>query len=190
MEYLDRDLLEAQRKNKRNRHTTLETGIYAGEELITFKWGTLLDSTICLPFPVQFVIMPEEVKNIKYPSRQAPEFIITNLESTVNIGFNLFPLLLQEGGTAVMSSQFQNALKNINPAIVIKNQTDTITINGFEMNWFDYKGYHLDGQSYNRIYIIRMRKNVLHGIFSCPIKDKDNWIEIIDKIFFAVVQDI
>lgn len=37
MDYLDEELSEAKRKLERQKHTTLESGIYAGEELITLK---------------------------------------------------------------------------------------------------------------------------------------------------------
>lgn len=190
MEYLDEELLEAKRKLECQKHTTLETGIYAGEELITFKQIWLFDSTIYLFLPEQFVVMPDSIKSVKYPSKNAPAFIMTSLDSTVNIGFNLIPLVLKEKETELMSVQFQNGLKNVNPSIIIKNQTNIKTVQGNEMSWFEYKGFQLDGQSYNRVYLIRLRKNVLHGIFSCNIKDKNNWIQIIEKIFLAVWEEL
>lgn len=190
MEYLDEELLEARRKLERQKYTTIDTGIYAGEELIRFKLRNLFDNTVHLPLPEQFVIMPDSIKSMKYPSKDAPTFIMTSLDSMVNIGFNLLPVLLKDNETELMSAQFQNGLKSINPSIIIKNQTDTKTVQGNDMSWFEYKGFQLDGQSYNRVYLIRLRKNVLHGMFSCDIKDKNNWTNIVDKIFFAVREEL
>jgi hypothetical protein len=42
MEYFDEEILEARRELERLKHTTLETGIYVGDELITFTNITLL----------------------------------------------------------------------------------------------------------------------------------------------------
>lgn len=187
MDYFDEELLDAKRKMERQMHTTLETGIYAGEELVTFTQIDLPDFSVRMPLPDQFVVMPEEVKKAKYPSQEAPALILTSLSSTVNISFNELPVLLKEGEIKTMIGQFQNALENINPSIIIKNQTDTKTDQGNEMSWFEYKGYQLDGQSYNRVYLLRLRKTVLHGTFSCSIKDKEHWIEIVERIFMAVV---
>ncbi len=39
------------------------------------------------------------------------------------------------------------------------------TKQGNAMSWFDFVSYAIDGQSYNRFCLIRMRKNVFHGIF-------------------------
>ncbi len=41
MEYFDEEILEARRELERLKHTTLETGIYVGDELITFTNITL-----------------------------------------------------------------------------------------------------------------------------------------------------
>ena len=46
MEYFDEELLEAKRELERQKHTTLETGIYAGEELITFTKENLPESKV------------------------------------------------------------------------------------------------------------------------------------------------
>ena len=38
--------------------------------------------------------------------------------------------------------------------------------------------------------IIGLGKNVLHGMFSCNVKDRDDWIEIIEKIFLSVEEEL
>ena len=54
--------------------------------------------------------------------------------------------------------------------------------------YFEYKGYHLDGKSYNRVYLINLRSQVLYGSFNCEIRDKNKWISIIDKLFMNTVE--
>lgn len=190
MDYFDEEILENKRELERQKHTTLETGIYADEELITFTERTLPETTIHLLLPDQFIPMPKIVKKVKYPSIEAPAYIITSLDSTVNIGFNLLPILLQEGDIQGMCTQFLNALKNTNPSISIKNQTDVKTVKGNEISWFEYKGYHLDGQSFNRTYLVKMRKTVLHGIFNCQFKDREKWSNIIEKCFMSIEEKL
>ena len=191
MEYFDEEIMEAKRELKRQKHTTLETGIYAGDELITFAQVTLPDSQIRIFLPEQFIVMPDVVKDVKYPSKNAPDYIITSLDSMVNFGFNILPVLLEAGDTKVISSQFQNALHNVNPSIRIKNQTyDLVTSQGNEMCWFDFKGYAMDGQNYNRMYIVRMKNTVLHGIFNCPMQYKEQWEEIVEQSFWSIEEAV
>ncbi len=187
MNHYDKQILEARQEEERRRYMTLETGIYVDDELITFAQTTLPDTRIQLYLPEQFVTMPDQVRDMKYPSHNAPDFIVTSLDTTVNFGFNVLPVRLEEGDTKVMSIQFQEALRNINPSIRISERVDnTATETGSEMSWFGFKGYVLDGQNYNRMYIIRLAKNVLHGIFNCPPRVRDQWEDIVDQCFRSV----
>ena len=122
MEYLDEKLLEAKRELEYQKHTTLQTGMYAGEELFTFSWWDLPGSQIRIPLPDQFVEMPEPVRTVKYPSREAPEYIWTSLDSTVNICFNVIPMVLKDGELGDMIGYFRDALQNINPSVTVRNQ--------------------------------------------------------------------
>ena len=187
MNHYDKQILEARQEEERKRHTTLATGIYVDDELITFERITLPGTRVRMLLPEYFIPMQETVKNVKYPSRNAPDFIVTSLDSTVNFGFNVLPVRLEEGDTKVMSIQFQEALRNINPSIRISERVDnTATETGSEMSWFGFKGYVLDGQNYNRMYIIRLAKTVLHGIFNCPPRVRDQWEDIVDQCFQSV----
>lgn len=191
MEYFDEEILEARRELERLKHTTLETGIYVGDELITFTNITLPQTKIHIYLPEQFIVMPDLVKDMKYPSKNAPDLIITSLDSMVNLGFNILSVSMEEGDTKVMSSQFQNALRNVNPSIKIKKQVNDVTTeHGNEMSWFDFKGYLIDGQNYNRMYLVKMRETVLHGIFNCPMQFKDEWGEIAEKCFMSIEEEL
>lgn len=188
MEYYDEEILEARRELERKKHITLETGIYAGEELIEFQPITLPDTQISIPLPKHFVVMPDIIKSVKYPSKHAPEFIMSSLDAMVNFAFNR--LDEEDGNVSAMSSQFQTVLQNTNPAIIIKNQVDTKTCQSNEMSWFEYNGFQMDGQSYNRVCLVRMKSSVLHAIFNCPLRDKDKWEAIIEKVFMAITEEI
>lgn len=187
MKYYDEKILEARREEERRRHTTLETGIYVKDDLITFTQISLPNTSIRIFLPEQFISMPEAVKDVKYPSKNAPDLVITSLDSIVNFGFNLFSKRIDEGDTAVMSRQFRDALRNVNPAIKISKWEDNITTDSdYEMSWFQFKGYALDGQNFNRMYFIKMKKSVLHGIFNCPMRVKEEWVDIAAKCFQTV----
>ena len=187
MNHYDKQILEARQEEERRRHTTLATGIYVDDELITFERITLPGTRVRMLLPEYFIPMQETVKNVKYPSRNAPDFIVTSLDTMVNFGFNVLPVRLEEGDTKVMSIQFQEALRNINPSIRISERVDnTATETGSEMSWFGFKGYVLDGQNYNRMYIIQLAKTVLHGIFNCPPRVRDQWEDIVDQCFRSV----
>ncbi len=161
MPYIDEEILEAKRKQEHQKYTTLETGMYAGDELITFAQIEIPDTKISLFYPNSLFLMPEEVKRVKYPSQDAPDYIFTSLDSTVNICINIMPILLKRKRTGICKFSISNRVKNINPAIRTKQQSIRKTENGNDIISFEYKGYHLDGQSYNRVYLINLRSQVL-----------------------------
>jgi len=186
MDYFDQELLDAKRALERERYTTVETGMYVGEELLTFKKTMIPDSAISIWLPNSFVLMPGEVKKIKYPSANAPAFIVTSLDFSVIIGFSLLPAVLVDEEIKDLRKQFQTAITNVNPAIKIQNQKDEKTDQGNNMSWFDFCGYNVDGQSYNRNCLISLQKNVFHGIFNCRMEDKNNWFEIVGEMFKTI----
>ena len=109
----------------------------------------------------------------------------------MNFGFNILPVFLETEDIKEMSSQFQKALHNVNPSIRIKNhENDLVTYRGNEMCWFDFKGYAIDGQNYNRMYLVRMQNNVLHGVFNCPMQYKEQWEDIVEQCFLSIEEDI
>ena len=165
-----------------------QTGIYAGDELIEFVYIILPNSQIYVPLPKRFVVMPDVIKNVKYPSMFAPEFIMSSLDVTVNFGFN--QLKINDGDVRSMCIQFQAALKNINPSISIRKQAEDKTCQNKEMIWFEYYGFQLDGQSYNRVCLIKMKYSILHVVFSCPLEDKENWVIIIEQIFISIKEEL
>jgi len=186
MDYFDQELLDAKRALERERYTTVETGMYVGEELLTFKKTMIPDSAISIWLPNSFVLMPGEVKKIKYPSANAPAFIVTSLDFSVNIGFSFLPAVLVDEEIKDLRKQFQTVITNVNPAIKIQNQKDEKTDQGNNMSWFDFCGYNVDGQSYNRNCLISLQKNVFHGIFNCRMEDKNNWFEIVGEMFKTI----
>ena len=187
MKYYDEKILEVRREEERLRHTKLETGIYVEDDLITFRQISLPNIPIRIVLPEQFIPMPDAVKDVKYPSKNAPDLVVTSLDSTVNFGFNLFGKRIEEGDTAVMSRQFRDALRNVNPSIKISKWEDNIkTDSACEMSWFQFKGYVLDGQNFNRMYFVKLKKSVLYGIFNCPMRVKEEWAEITEKCFQTV----
>lgn len=186
MDYYDEEILMKKKAIERENHKTLETGIYVDDELIEFKETELEDLKMSVFLPENFVIMPEELKVIKYPSLNAPDVLFTSHDTTVNIGFSLLSVNLDEGETSSISNKFQTVIRNLNPTIVIKTSEKTETTSGREMSWFDFKGYSMDGQSYNRLAFVKMNGYAIHGIFNCFEQESMKWIPIIEQIFLAI----
>lgn len=73
MKYYDEKILETRREEARLRHTTLETGIYVEDNIITFSQISLPNIPIQIFLQDQFIPMPEEVKRGTDRSKKTQE---------------------------------------------------------------------------------------------------------------------
>ena len=60
-EYLDEIIIRRRRELEKSRHSCIQSGIYAGEELITFSETELFDGTVKVFLPETFTDMPDEI---------------------------------------------------------------------------------------------------------------------------------
>ena len=183
MSYYDEELLKMKKELERQQYTTLATGIYVDDDLLRFSERSFPALKFSIFLPDSFVKMPQKVKDVKYPSKNAPSVLLTNLDTAVNFGFNSLPYSLQDKELIELSYKFQTAITNLNPSVTILFSEENKTSDGSELCWFDFIGYSIDGQSYNRMFFIRMSHFVIHGIFNCPDRDKTKWYNIVELIF-------
>lgn len=87
-EFFDEKILEYRRRARREKHSTLETGMYVQDELMQFERKKLFDDKISIMLPQSFVHLPPELAKAKYMSEQRPQIIMTSLDTTVNIGLS------------------------------------------------------------------------------------------------------
>lgn len=183
MEYLDEEILELRNKNKKA--ITLEDNIDIKGEPIEFEECKLFDESMEIMLPKTFVNMPMKIAKIKYPSENRPQIIKTNLEGSINFAFNMFkqPVKAEELGD--VAKTFEDIIKKVNPANVFYDKA-TEDIGNTKVSFFDFKGYAIDTQIYYIYYVTSIGGNLLHGIFSCPIADMEEY----KGIAFMVMRSI
>ena len=89
-EFFDEKILEYRRRARKEKFSSLETGMYIKDELVTFSEIPLFNDQFTIMLPDSFVDMPSEIAKIKYPSEQRPQIIKTSMDTTINFAFNLF----------------------------------------------------------------------------------------------------
>ncbi len=186
MDYFDEEIIESKKQRRREQYTTLDTGVYVDDELITFSLRDIPETDNEIYIPDQFVDMPVEIKNMKYPSKEAPEWIVTSLDTTVNFCFNVLPISLEADSIRVLGNQFESAIKSINPAIKTKTIDKTKTEYGYDIYGFEYVGFTLDGQSYNQVFVIRFKNHVIHSVFNCAVNEKEEWTKVADLCIYSI----
>lgn len=183
-EFFDEKILEYRRRARKEKFSSLETGMYINNELITFSEIQLFNNQVAIMLPDSFVDMPLGIAKIKYPSEQRPQIIKTSMDTTTNFAFNLFNTVIEDGQIADATTQFKNVIARVNPAyvfyhFVVEGSPKTI-------GWFDFKSYCVDANVYNLVYLTVIQNKLLHGMFSCLYKDALEWQDVLPQIIKTI----
>lgn len=172
-DFFDELILEYRRRARKEKYSTLESGMYIKDELVQFERRDLFQGKMSIMLPDSFVDLPSNMAKFKYTSEQRPQVIKTSLDTTVNIGFTLLNQEIKEEQVGILLDQAKEALKRMNPALAFyKNGVEDGRV---KSGWFDFKSYALDSHVYNLMFIARVEGKMVHGIFNCPFEDALEW---------------
>jgi len=178
MEYQDEKIAMLKKQSRKINNLNIKNdGVYVNDKFIRFQVTELFDG-ITIYLPEDFIDMPEEVKMMKYPSKNQPQIIKTSLSSTVNFAFNLFAMKMNQGDVGEHIAQLKGTIKNMNPSFrFLEERQDALGENGL-IKMFDFISYGIDEQIYNMMCLIPLSCGTLHAIFNCLIRDSEEWKEI------------
>lgn len=144
----------------------------------------IFEKQVRIELPTDFIDMPRDLAKYKYPSEMRPQIIKCNDDMSVSIAFNLFDAPAKEDELNKIAETFKNVISTMNPAVIMY---DTVEIVGRKkVIWFGYKSYALDDQVYNILFVTTIRNQLLHGVFNCAIRDKEEWLDIMKEIMKSV----
>lgn len=183
--YIDTKVIDLRRKQNQAQYNSIKTGIYVNNRLVDFEVQELFDKKMSIALPKGMVPMAEEMVKIKYPSENRPQLIYTNEKGTVNFTFSHFTLPIQKEETIQAIQQFKNLIKKLHPANLFYEMKEE-EIEDTKLSWFDFKGYAIDSQSYNLVYVTPIEKTILHGSFNCPFGDAAEWKKAVLPVILSI----
>jgi len=87
--YYDKQIIPLKVRSSEAEAMSLDTGYYIEGRLETFIKVQHFDDLLSIYIPESFIDMPDEIKEIKYPTNFRPEIIKTNLAGDVNLSISL-----------------------------------------------------------------------------------------------------
>ena len=87
--YYDKQIIPLKVRNFEAEVMSLDMGYYIEGRLETFSKEKYFDDLLSIYIPESFIDMPDEIKEIKYPTNFRPEVIKTNLAGDVNLSISL-----------------------------------------------------------------------------------------------------
>lgn len=185
MKHIDEKIIPLKMEQKEQIPMSLNEGYYINGKLIKFENTDLMDHKLSVLLPEEFVDMPAQIKELKYPSSFRPQIIKTSLDCKVNFSFSILDNPENLSGRQTANS-FQTVLSNTNPSIRFYEFKSEKTGNNLEMTYFDFTSFGVDEQMYHLICLTSFRDKIIHGVFNCPERDKNNWNSAAKEVFLSI----
>ena len=180
--YIDEKIIPMKLETDNNIFMFLEDGHYISGKLETFTKALYFNDSVSIYTPSSFIDMPDEIKEIKYPTSFRPEIIKTNLAGDVNLSLSL----LEEGKDAdveTLQSDLRSLLSKAHKGIKFL-EAKKLNKEGFvEMNCFDFILPGIDEKIYHMMGMGKTDRQIIQVIFNCREPDANAWKKAVIDIF-------
>ncbi len=173
--YLDEEILKKREELKKRKYSNLESGYYVAGRVIHFNEEKILESFF-IHLPDNMGIMPDEVAKIKYPSEFRPQIILTTINLSVNMGFNLFERQIPKGEMEAMVRRMASAIEREHPDYRFYGCREMEKMEGY---WFAFRSHAMDSDLYNMMFALKFEKSIVLVNFNCPYKDYKQWQKVV-----------
>ena len=180
--YYDKQIIPLKVRNSEAESMSLDTGYYIEGRLETFSKEQYFDDLLGIYIPESFIDMPDEIKEIKYPTGFRPEIIKTNLAGDINLSFSL----LEESGNAdveTLVSDFVNILSKAHKGIKFLDSTKLKKEGCLEVYCFDFILPGIDEKIYHMIGMGKADRKIIQTIFNCRESSANTWKKAVTDIF-------
>ena len=180
--YYDKQIIPLKVRNSEAEAMSLDTGYYIEGRLETFSKEQYFDDLLSIYIPESFIDMPDEIKEIKYPTGFRPEIIKTNLAGYINLSFSL----LEESGNAdveTLVSDFVNILSKAHKGIKFLDSTKLKKEGCLEVYCFDFILPGIDEKIYHMIGMGKADRKIIQTIFNCRESSANTWKKAVTDIF-------
>ena len=180
--YIDEKIIPMKLETDNNISMSLEDDHYISGKLETFTKALYFNDSVSIYTPSSFIDMPDEIKEIKYPTSFRPEIIKTNLAGDVNLSLSL----LEEGKDAdieTLQSDLRSLLSKAHKGIKFL-EAKKLNKEGFvEMNCFDFILPGIDEKIFHMMGMGKTDRHIIQVIFNCREPDANAWKKAVIDIF-------
>ena len=183
--YIDEKIIPMKLETDNSISMPLEGGYYISGKLETFTKALYFNDSVSIYSPSSFIDMPDEIKEIKYPTNFRPDIIKTNLLGDIDLSFSLLTNV-EKIDVEVMAVDFINILRKSHKGIKF-GDLNCLSKEGFiEMRYFDFTLMGVDERLYHLIAMGEVNEKVLQVTFNCRENDIYKWKRAVMDIFGSI----
>lgn len=184
----DEEIVKAKNIWENQYKSNIYKGIYIDGEMIEFEETLLYDGRLGIMLPKTFIEMPQQMKEIKYPSSDRPQIIKTNLLGSVNFTFSLLEINCGIQQVSDCTNQLKYILEKVMSQYTFSDEYDGSTKNG-TYKAFEYYSNALDAKLYTLVFGASIDGKFLLGGFNCKASDKDWWLKSAIQVCESIVDN-
>jgi len=159
--------------------------IIANEEKVVFERRTVLNGRISVIMPEAYVVMPQELAEIKYPSKMRPDEIYTNEDTTINFTLSHKNDKAANEDIPKVKDIIQKAVMRMHSGSRVIDSS-SMEASGINIAYFDFCSPALDMDLYNMMFFLSVDMRIVVGAFNCPQESMDTWKPVIEQMLGSV----
>lgn len=194
MEHMDEkiiDFINAAEKAKEQKNIC-DGPVKIGNRYYEFAEQTFMDEKLSLYIPKDFEDMPQNQREIKYPSGQRPQIIKSDETGSINITLSRIDSDLDEDRVKELTDGMKAIIKKVNPSNIFYSE-GVEKADGKNIGYFEFKSPAIDEAIYNIMFFFELAGKTMMGTFCCQYKEHENWrdiaFQVLKTIRVAVVKE-
>ena len=164
--YYDKQIIPLKVRSSEAEAMSLDTGYYIEGRLETFSKEQYFDKLLSIYIPESFIDMPDEIKEIKYPTNFRPEIIKTNLAGDVNLSISLIKVS-EDTEVKTLVTDFKNLLSKAHTGIKFLEYDELEKEGSVKMYCFDFIIPGIDERIYHKTGLGKIGRETVQIMFNC-----------------------
>ena len=184
--YYDKQIIPLKVRNSEAEAMSLDTRYYIEGRLETFSKGQYFDDLLSIYIPESFIDMPDEIKEIKYPTNFRPEIIKTNIAGDVNLSISLLKVG-EDMEIKTLVTDFRNLLAKAHNGIKFLEYDEFDNDCCVKMYCFDFIIPGIDERIYHKTGLGKIGRETVQVMFNCREPLSWTWKKAVNDILQNII---
>ena len=184
--YYDNQIIPLKARNSEAEAMSFDTGYYIEGRLETFSKEQYFDDLLSIYIPESFIDMPDEIKEIKYPTNFRPEIIKTNLAGDVNLSISLLKVG-EATEVKTLVTDFKSLLSKAHTGIKFLEYDELEKEGCVKMYCFDFIIPGIDERIYHKTGLGKIGRETVQVMFNCRETLAWTWKKAVNDILQNII---
>ena len=184
--FYDKQIIPLKVRNSEAEAMSLDTGYYIEGRLETFSKEQYFDDLLSIYIPESFIDLPDEIREIKYPTNFRPEVIKTNLAGDVNLSISLLKVS-EDMEVKTLVTDFKSLLSKAHNGIKFLEYDELEKEGCVKMYCFDFIIPGIDERIYHKTGLGKIGRETVQVMFNCREPLSWTWKKAVNDILQNII---